>query len=145
MGSATCGKRKGGRKGHRAKNKSYKRSYKLKHYGKDHDVIHKELKKKDEDEKKCIAPKPLPFDEDLPGGGQFYALATNRYFINEKALKAHLKTKEYKRTLKRMKTQPFTQDESEAAAGRSKEAYVPVDRSNLGGIERRSDTMETER
>lgn len=124
----TNGKRKGGNKGHRAKNKSYRRSYKLRHYGKDHDQINKELKKNDEDEKKNIAPSPLPFDEDLPGGGQFYALATNRYFINQKTLDTHMRTKEYKRTLKRMRTKAFTQAESDAAAGKTKEVYVPVNR-----------------
>ena len=71
MGSGTNGKRKGGNKGHRSKNKLYKRSYKLKHYGKDHDIINKELKKKDDDKLKNVQPTPLPYDEDLPGGGQF--------------------------------------------------------------------------
>eukprot|EP00941_MAST-03F_sp_MAST-3F-sp1_P003528 g3528.t1 len=128
MGSGTNGKRKGGNKGHRSKNKLYKRSYKLKHYGKDHDIINKELKKRDENKRNNVPTPPLPYDEDLPGGGQFYALATNRYFIDQKTLDRHLKSKEYKRTLKRMRKEAYTQEESDAAAGKTKEVYVPVNR-----------------
>lgn len=40
-----------------------------------------------------------------------------RYFIDDKALKAHFKTKPHKRRIKALETEPYTQDEANRAAG----------------------------
>lgn len=55
-------------------------------------------------------------DEDI---GQFYATATGRRFVSAEALAAHMKTKEYKRAVKRLKNEPAPHSERDAemAAG----------------------------
>ena len=47
-------------------------------------------------------PPKREFDEDLPGGGQFFCKFTGRHFENENAYEAHRKTKEFKRCRKRI-------------------------------------------
>ncbi|KAI9348966.1 hypothetical protein DFJ73DRAFT_834451 [Zopfochytrium polystomum] len=77
---------------------------------KDLDQIHDDLK----------APEKLlsqPEDADLPGLGQHYCLQCARYFTTAAALDAHLQTKLHKKRLKRLKEEPYTQKEAEAAAG----------------------------
>lgn len=68
---------------------------------------------------KDIVGKNMPYDEDLPGMGQFYCVPTGRYFETEAALKDHMKTKEYKRTLKRLDKEgkPHDRKDAEKAAG----------------------------
>ena len=60
-----------------------------------------------------------PFNEDLPGGGQFYDMFTGRHFESEEALERHMKTKQYKRDKKRVLSgpAPHEQRDAEAAAG----------------------------
>ena len=60
-----------------------------------------------------------PFNEDLPGGGQFYDMFTGRHFESEEALERHMKTKQYKRDKKRVLNgpAPHEQRDAEAAAG----------------------------
>ena len=63
-----------------------------------------------------------PFDDDLPGCGQFYCVETARYFVDQKALDDHKKSRAYKRRVKELKEEtPFTQKDAEAAAGMTKE------------------------
>ena len=60
-----------------------------------------------------------PFNEDLPGGGQFYCMYTGRHFESAEALARHQKTKQFKRDKKRVVTgpKPHEQRDAEAAAG----------------------------
>ena len=60
-----------------------------------------------------------PFNEDLPGGGQFYDMFTGRHFESKEALERHMKTKQYKRDKKRVLNgpAPHEQRDAEAAAG----------------------------
>lgn len=60
-----------------------------------------------------------PYNEDLPGGGQFYCMFTGRHFENAEALARHQKTKQYKRDKKRILNgpAPHEQRDAEAAAG----------------------------
>ena len=71
--------------------------------------------------------KILPYDDDLPGGGQFYCAETGRYFQDQKALDAHKKTKFYKKRLKILRTEKqYTQDEANFGAGVTKEKLPPA-------------------
>lgn len=56
-------------------------------------------------------------DLDLPGAAQHYCLHCARYFIDDKALKEHFKTKVHKRRLKALELEPYSIEESERAAG----------------------------
>lgn len=56
-------------------------------------------------------------DLDLPGAAQHYCLHCARYFIDEKSLNDHFKTKVHKRRLKALELEPYTVEESERAAG----------------------------
>lgn len=60
-----------------------------------------------------------PFNEDLPGGGQFYDMFTGRHFESQEALERHMKTKQYRRDKKRVLNgpAPHEQKDAEAAAG----------------------------
>ena len=60
-----------------------------------------------------------PFNEDLPGGGQFYCMFTGRHFESAEALARHQKTKQFKRDKKRVLNgpKPHEQRDAEAAAG----------------------------
>lgn len=56
-------------------------------------------------------------DIDKPGNAQFYCLHCARYFINDRALQDHFRTKVHKRRLKALELEPHTIEESEQAAG----------------------------
>jgi bud site selection protein 20 len=58
-----------------------------------------------------------PIDFDLPGMGQFYCVECARYFISDKVLSDHCRTKLHKNRLKELKETPYSQAEAEAAAG----------------------------
>lgn len=60
-----------------------------------------------------------PYNEDLPGGGQFYCMYTGRHFESADALARHQKTKQFKRDKKRILNgpAPHEQRDAEAAAG----------------------------
>eukprot|EP00268_Persea_americana_P038611 TRINITY_DN3823_c0_g1_i1.p1 TRINITY_DN3823_c0_g1~~TRINITY_DN3823_c0_g1_i1.p1 ORF type:complete len:123 (+),score=27.01 TRINITY_DN3823_c0_g1_i1:117-485(+) len=61
---------------------------------------------------------PLPFDEDLPGMGQFYCLHCDRYFANVSVRDQHFQTKKHKKRVKQMMgPAPHTQLDAELAAG----------------------------
>lgn len=75
--------------------------------------------------------KKIEYDEDLPGGGQFYCVETGRYFQTQHALDAHKKTKFYKRRLKVLRNEKqYTQDEANLGAGITKEVLPPAHQSD---------------
>ncbi|XP_063628841.1 zinc finger protein 593 homolog [Cydia splendana] len=79
----------------------------------------KDLDQIDDDIKEENAEKLLnqDVDLDLPGAAQHYCLHCSRYFIDDKALAEHFKTKVHKRRLKALELQPYTIEDSERAAG----------------------------
>ena len=63
-----------------------------------------------------------PYDEDLPGGGQFYCVETGRHFTDQRGLDDHKKSRAYKRRVKELKEEKqYTQTDAEVAAGMSVE------------------------
>ncbi|XP_075983719.1 zinc finger protein 593 homolog [Anticarsia gemmatalis] len=79
----------------------------------------KDLDQIDDDLKEGNSDKLLnqSVDLDLPGAAQHYCLHCARYFIDEKALSEHFKTKVHKRRLKALELEPYSIEESERAAG----------------------------
>ena len=106
--------------GARSKIKKYKRACYTKNRSKDLDQIQDEVAKA-----KDVGAdlNKVPFDDDLPGGGQFYAFETNRHFIDAKALADHKKTREYKRRVKQLKEEKYDPD---WAAGLVREKLPPA-------------------
>lgn len=106
-----------------AKKKKYKRKSWLCHRAKDTDQIQDELEKlRGMNE----AAKAVEYDDDLPGGGQFYCIETGLHFIDVKALADHRKSRYYKRRCKELKDEKYTKDSAEWAAGLSKEILPPA-------------------
>ncbi|KAJ1363931.1 hypothetical protein KIN20_023897 [Parelaphostrongylus tenuis] len=89
--------------------------------GKDIDQIH-------EDMKPSKAAKLLnqEVDLDLPGDGQFYCIECARYFIDEKTMKGHQKSKLHKNRVRSLREIPYTVKESEAAAGRGHYMHIAL-------------------
>ncbi len=56
-------------------------------------------------------------DFDKPGLAQFYCIHCAKHFINQQAFNDHVKGKPHKRRLNALKTEPYTIEESERAAG----------------------------
>ena len=56
-------------------------------------------------------------DEYKPGLGQFYCLTCARYFISEKIMQEHFKTKAHKKRMKVLKDIPYSHEEAERAGG----------------------------
>lgn len=67
-------------------------------------------------------------DLDKPGFAQHYCLHCAKYFINQRALEDHFKTKIHKRRLKDLKDEPYTQEEAERAAGHGSFSKLPAKR-----------------
>ena len=110
--------------GHRTKSKpgsgskikKYKRGRDTKRRRRDVEQVFDDMTKKEQLET------AQPFDDDLPGCGQFYCVETARYFVDQKGLDDHKKSRAYKRRVKELKEEtPFTQKDAEAAAGMTKE------------------------
>ncbi|OXU26429.1 hypothetical protein TSAR_013806 [Trichomalopsis sarcophagae] len=57
-------------------------------------------------------------DFDKPGAAQNYCIHCARYFVDQKALHDHFKTKVHKRRLKALEEEPYTVEDSERAAGK---------------------------
>jgi hypothetical protein len=69
----------------------------------------------------------IPYDDELPGGGQYYCVETAKHFIDATALQDHKKTKFYKRRVKELQQQTHhTHITAEWAAGRTKEILPPI-------------------
>ncbi|EEC46711.1 predicted protein, partial [Phaeodactylum tricornutum CCAP 1055/1] len=83
---------------------------------KDIDQIHDEIEKSKETGK----PIEFKYDDELPGGGQFYCIETAKHFADAKSLADHKKTKTYKRRVKNLQKEKYGQDVAEWAAGMSK-------------------------
>jgi hypothetical protein len=58
-----------------------------------------------------------PVDFEKPGLAQFYCVHCAKHFIDDKAFNDHIKGKPHKRRLNALKTEPYTIEESERAAG----------------------------
>lgn len=56
-------------------------------------------------------------DLEKPGFAQNYCLHCAKYFIDERALTDHFKTKVHKKQLRRLKEDPYTQEEADRASG----------------------------
>jgi bud site selection protein 20 len=76
----------------------------------------------------------LPYDDELPGGGQFYCVETAKHFIDATALADHKKTKFYKRRVKELQQEQYTQHTAEWAAGKTREVLPPVNSKNKMNI-----------
>jgi bud site selection protein 20 len=111
------GNPQGKKPGARSKQKEYKRKVWLKNRDRDVDQIQEDI------EKSVAVAKPVTFeyDDDLPGGGQFYAVETGKHFIDAKALADHRKTKFFKRRVKHLKEEKYTQGTADWGAGITKE------------------------
>ncbi|EDW62732.1 zinc finger protein 593 homolog [Drosophila virilis] len=57
-------------------------------------------------------------DLDKPGFAQFYCVHCAKYFIDDRSMQAHFRTKVHKRRLKALEMEPYSIEESERAAGR---------------------------
>ena len=108
--------------GRRSKIKKYKRKTWLCNRSKDRDEIQDQIEKAEE------AGKPISFeyDDELPGGGQFYSVETGQHFTDAKALADHKKSRYYKKRAKELKEEKYTQQTSEWASGMSKEKLPPA-------------------
>jgi bud site selection protein 20 len=89
---------------------------------KDRDEIQTQIEKADE------AGKPIAFeyDDELPGGGQFYAIETGQHFTDAKALADHKKSRYFKKRAKELKEEKYTQGSAEWASGMTKEKLPPA-------------------
>lgn len=67
-------------------------------------------------------------DLDKPGFAQHYCLHCAKYFINQRALDDHFKTKVHKRRMKALEDDPYTQEEAERAAGHGSFNKTPAKR-----------------
>ena len=104
--------------GARSKKKKYKRKVWLCHRQKDIDQIHDEIAKGDADK--------FEFDDELPGGGQFYCVETGKHFADAKSLADHKRSKYYKKRVKELKEERYSQDMADWASGMSKEKLPPA-------------------
>ena len=119
-------------KGNNAKNKHFQKYVvSTKHRAKDVDQVYDELAKLGREagatELTEAETAPRPFDEDLPGGGQYYCVETARYFVSADALERHKRSKQFKQRVKELRNEAkYTQDDAEAALGKRKEVLPPV-------------------
>ena len=88
------------------------------------DQIQDDMKKVDASGAPLVA--KVAFDDDLPGGGQFYVWETGKHFIDAEAMGKHKKTRMYKRRLKELKEEQYSQAEADAGAGKSREILPPA-------------------
>mmetsp|Transcript_99304 Transcript_99304/g.138001 ORF Transcript_99304/g.138001 Transcript_99304/m.138001 type:complete len:114 (-) Transcript_99304:77-418(-) len=79
---------------------------------KDIDQVHEDLKTPQK-----FQAGSLPRDEDLPGMGQFYCIACNRFFASEEVKEKHERSKLHKRRLQKASDDPHTQQDAEMAVG----------------------------
>mmetsp|Transcript_40788 Transcript_40788/g.57345 ORF Transcript_40788/g.57345 Transcript_40788/m.57345 type:complete len:123 (+) Transcript_40788:34-402(+) len=118
MGTGPQAKKHGARK----KITKYKKKTWLCHRAKDTDQIQEEIEKAEANGK----PIKFDYDDDLPGGGQFYCVETGKHFTDAKALADHKKSRYYKRRCKELKEEKYSQDFADWAGGMSKEKLPPA-------------------
>lgn len=118
MGTGMTAKKHGMRK----KITKYKKKTWLSNRAKDTDQIQDEIEKAQE------IGKPIAFDynDELPGGGQFYCVETAKHFQDAKALADHKKSRYYKRRCKELKEEKYNQKVAEWASGMSTEVLPPA-------------------
>jgi bud site selection protein 20 len=116
MGTGPSAKKPGAR----SKLKKYKRKTWLCNRAKDTDQI------QDEIEKAAGKPIQVAYDDELPGGGQFFCVETGKYCTDVKALADHKKSRYYKRRCKELKEEKYTQDVADWAGGMTKEKLPPA-------------------
>uniref|UniRef100_A0A6V2CRS5 C2H2-type domain-containing protein n=1 Tax=Ditylum brightwellii TaxID=49249 RepID=A0A6V2CRS5_9STRA len=111
------------KKGARSKIKKYKKKSWLCHRAKDTDQIQDEIEKAHETGKPADT---FEYDDELPGGGQFYCVETGKHFADAKALADHKKSRYYKRRCKELKEEKYSQQTAEWASGMTKEVLPPA-------------------
>jgi bud site selection protein 20 len=67
-------------------------------------------------------------DLEKPGFAQNYCLHCAKYFIDQRALDDHFKTKVHKRRMKALQDEPYTEKEAELAAGHGSYKGTPAKR-----------------
>jgi bud site selection protein 20 len=105
-----------------SKLKKYKRKVWLSHRPKDTNQIQDDMEKA----KATDTPIQFKYDDDLPGGGQFYCIESAMHFTDARALADHKKSRYYKRRCNDLKEEKYTQDSAELAAGMTKEVLPPA-------------------
>jgi hypothetical protein len=118
MGTGVTAKKHGSRR----KITKYKKKTWLCHRAKDTDQIQDELERTKETERQTI----LEFDDELPGGGQFYCIETGKHFQDAKALADHKKSRYYKRRCKELKEEKYSQKVADWASGMTTEQLPPA-------------------
>jgi bud site selection protein 20 len=118
MGTGKTSKKHGSRK----KLTKYKKKTWLCHRARDTDQIQDDIEKSVE----TGTPIAFEFDDDLPGGGQFYCVETAKHFADAKGLADHKKSRYYKRRVKDLKEEKYNKDASEWAGGMTKEVLPPA-------------------
>jgi bud site selection protein 20 len=74
---------------------------------------------------------PTPYNDELPGGGQFYCIITGKHFISAVALQQHQKSRYYKRRYKEFQQESkYTQHNAEWAAGMTREQLPLLNHNN---------------
>eukprot|EP00584_Thalassiosira_punctigera_P021158 CAMPEP_0172551980 /NCGR_PEP_ID=MMETSP1067-20121228/42908_1 /TAXON_ID=265564 ORGANISM="Thalassiosira punctigera, Strain Tpunct2005C2" /NCGR_SAMPLE_ID=MMETSP1067 /ASSEMBLY_ACC=CAM_ASM_000444 /LENGTH=127 /DNA_ID=CAMNT_0013339873 /DNA_START=271 /DNA_END=654 /DNA_ORIENTATION=+ len=111
------------KKGARSKIKKYKRKTWLCRRAKDTDQIQDEIEKSEVTD---VPADKFEYDDELPGGGQFYCVETGKHFADAKALADHKKSRYYKRRCKELKEEKYTQETAELAGGMTKEKLPPA-------------------
>jgi bud site selection protein 20 len=61
--------------------------------------------------------KPIPYDPELPGCGQFYCYECDRHFISEYVLKEHKRAGPHKKRAREVKQAAHSQKDAEWAVG----------------------------
>ena len=112
--------------GRRSKIKKYKRKTWLCRRAKDTDQLMDEIEKAPKDSATGKAVAKFEYDDELPGGGQFYCMETGKHFADARALADHKKSRYYKRRVKELKEEKYTQASAEWAAGMTKEKLPPA-------------------
>ena len=102
-----------------SKLKKYKRGHDTKRRGRDLDQIQDDMKKTDGGGRLLVA--QVAFDDDLLGDGQFYVWETGKHFVSLDAAQKHKKSRMFKRRLKELKEEQYTQESADLASGKTKE------------------------
>jgi bud site selection protein 20 len=118
MGTGLSAKKAGSRKSI----KKYKKKVWLKHRTMDTDQLQEQIEKTEESGK----PIAFEYDDELPGGGQFYAIETGKHFIDARALAEHRKTRYYKKRCKELKEEKYNHASADWAGGIMKEVLPPA-------------------
>ena len=95
------------RRNNTAKDKIYHKIMKAKRFVKHNDQRFEDLKP--ENMEKMLH---QPMDENLPGLGQFYCIECAKYFVSTIAMNCHQKTRQHKKQVKDLKTQPYNLKEA---------------------------------